>query len=78
MLYNCCRNKAERRKRGEKMFAIIFDGEIDDSELFDTYDAAEREIEERVCDACREDAQFGCYSEQQEAAYWAMYDIKEI
>lgn len=60
------------------MFAIIFDGEIDDSELFDTYEEAQQEIDSRVLDACREEAQYGCYSEQQENVYWDMYDIAEI
>lgn len=52
------------------MFALAYEGEINDEIVYDTLEEAERAREEEIRDACREDARDGCYSSRREAFYW--------
>lgn len=52
------------------MFALAYEGEINDEIVYDTLEEAERAREEEIRDACREDARDGCYSRRREAFYW--------
>lgn len=60
------------------MFAISFNGVVDEENTYDTPEEAQREIEEQVRDACREDALYGCYSKRREAGYWRAFKVVRI
>lgn len=60
------------------MFAISFNGEVVTENTYDTYEEAQRAIEEQVRDACREDVLYGCYSKRREASYWRAFKVVKI
>ncbi len=56
-------------------YAIAYNGIINLSETYDSREKAQREIEEQVRDACREDARDGAYSAKREASYWRALSV---
>lgn len=60
------------------MFALSYKGEINDENVYDTFEEAERAREEEIRDACREDALYGCYSKRREASYWQAFKVVRI
>ena len=61
-----------------KKYYIAYNGEIDEDFAYDTYEDAKSALSEAVRDACREDAQQGCYSRGREAYYWAITKVVAI
>lgn len=60
------------------MFALSYYGVINDENVYDTHEEAERAREEEIRDACREDARDGCYSKGREAIYWRAIQVAEL
>lgn len=60
------------------MFAISFNGVVDEENTYDTPEEARRAIEEQVRDACREDMRDDCYSRAREASYWRAFKVVRI
>ena len=66
------------RAKEFEMFALSYKGEINDENVYDTFEEAERAREEEIRDACREDARDGCYSKRREAFYWHALQVVEL
>ena len=60
------------------MFALSYKGEINDENVYDTFEEAERAREEEIRDVCREDLRDGCYSKRREAFYWNAFKVVRI